>query len=167
MRGMSHTTFPWLPKGRIVPRCYLLALAQSSTIDRESGGVSLFHLVEAAAYAGERPAELPFQVHIHWRREPGEEGTEFEVRVLRVAPDGTEEPGPAVVMTMPGQATRQRFAAVRAPSTDGPHELRVEWRKPGTEEWHLEPAFWPITLIAAAQPTSAAPPETTDGPAQQ
>lgn len=109
--------------------------------------------------ADKRPDVLGLEVHCHWLASADEIGKEFELRVLRVAEDGTEEPGPAVVMVPRSIITRNKFFALKTPEKFGLYRLFTEWRQPSDESWTRGNVYWPI-VVKEIKPPQAKPAAT-------
>lgn len=129
--------------------------------------MSLFLMVEELRFSADnRPDALGLEVHSYWLASEDEIGKQFDFRVVRVAEDGGEEPGPVVTMTIKSVITRNKFFAFKTPEKFGVYKLRTEWRVPSGEVWQIGDAYWPIVVreIKPPQPTPtpALSPPTSD-----
>lgn len=130
-----------------MPHCYMLSVCRSSSVDRDSNRISLFLMVEELRFsADKRPDILGLEVHCHWLASEDEIGKEFELRVQRIAEDGTEEPGPSVIMVPRSVITRNKFFALKTPEKFGLYKLYTEWRLPSDEGWTRGDVYWPIVV---------------------
>lgn len=132
-------------------RCYLLAVCQASSIDRDSNCLTLFQMIEQMQFMGPWPPVLSIEVHTYWKGVAEDVGQEMECRVIRVAEDGREESGPTNPFAMSAVRVRNRHFAFTMPTRPGSHELRVEWRARGSEDWVRESAFWPFVVESLSE----------------
>lgn len=145
----------------------MLTVCRTSSIDKDTNRMSLFLMVEELRFTAEtRPEALGFEVHTHWLCSDDAIGHEFEFRVVREAPDGSEEPGPSVVMVPRSPITRNKFFALKTPEKFGLYKLRTEWRRREDESWTKGVTYWPIVVneIKPLQPktTPALPTPTSN-----
>ncbi len=134
-----------------MPRCYLLAVSHSSSLDKGTNVLSLFHLVEGLTlHDSAMPPQgaIDVQLHVYWQCEPEEVGTTLEFRVVRRMADGLSEPGPSIVLPLTHRRFRFRTQGLRPPSRAGDLELRVQWRRQGEDDdaWREDPAWWPLDI---------------------
>ncbi len=135
-------------------RCYLLTVCQASSLDRDSNAISLFNMIEGISVPVEGlGVEIPVQVHVYFSVEADEfQHSAFEMRVIRVGADGEEDPGGSLPFrTEEAGRMRVRAQALRLPRAYGNFNLRVEWRRADTEEWHAEPNRWPFDLTPLSE----------------
>lgn len=130
-------------------RCYLIALCAGSALDRVSNNFTLFNVFETLrlppAMLGQA---LPFEAHFYWLIDDAARNRDFELRLVRVAADGSEDPGGAIPFS-PGDRVRYRVRtqAIRAPHAFGNYTLRVQWRLAGEETWTTDPVIWPLEFL--------------------
>lgn len=143
-------------------RCYFLALSMGSSLDRDTNNCSIFNLVEQLTI----PAALlgtvaPIEVQAYFGVSDDARHASFDMRLIRVAPDGSEDAGEAIpIECKEGPRLRVRIFALRLPRAFGSHELRVEWAPRGTTEWHAEDARWPLHVVDADLAASSRTPST-------
>lgn len=144
-----------------MPRCYLLAIAESSVHDRDTNRLSLFHIIEEAELQQPIPTEaavgIPGELHCYMEHEPSEVGSHFELRIFVTARDtGEVVLASPVLAPYPAQKRRMRIRTkpVPVPKREGIFDYRVEWRHAGSEgAWNREATFYPLEIkIAAPQP---------------
>ena len=77
-----------------MPKCYLLAVTNGSSLDRYSNNVTLFNLIEQLNFPKQQPpppgAVLPLEIHAYFSLAPHELNHRFEVRFTLVAATGLE-----------------------------------------------------------------------------
>jgi hypothetical protein len=134
-------------------RCYLLAVCSSSSLERDTNNMSLFHLteeVQAPPFDGGQNVAL--QVHAYFEAEENEVGRTFEMRALWLAADGavTYSPNPNAPVTMEARRMRVRTQNLAMPPAFGAYKLQLEWRRDATDTWTREPAAWPFTVTRVA-----------------
>lgn len=127
--------------------CYLLAVAEGSSLDAESNNYSLFELVEKVIVAPDAPKEglvLKLETHCYWEFLPSEVDVPFEIRIVAVR--GEDE---RAGQTFSIRSTKSRMR-VRLQGTpvllEGEVRLRAEWRREGEENWHRDSAWWPLEI---------------------
>jgi len=137
-----------------MPRCYLLTLVSSSSLDQQSNNVSLFNMVEQLNLPrGAEPppgALLPVEIHAYFQLEPGELHQRFEMRFVLLASSGLEtvtDPYPHKSQTL---RFRTRTMGMPVPPVADSYQLRVDVRPVGTEQWTRDPLAWPL-LVAVAE----------------
>lgn len=142
-------------------RCYMLAVCAGSSHDKASNNFTLFSLVEQIHLPKEAlGATVPFEVHAYFMvQDAAAKHSQFEMRVIRVAPDGSEDEGATLpFQTAEGPRLRVKCAALRLPRTFGAHALRLEWRRRGDGEWRRDEAIWPLEVEQApVAPATPAP----------
>jgi len=141
-------------------RCYLLALASGSSVDQLTNNFSVFNLVEQLNVAESAlGTEVPIEVHIYWLVSQQARETEIEIRVVRVPLDGGNEDLGGPMNLKPASTDRVRFRAgnFRLPKAYGSYVLAVEWRKKGGDDWHRDPATWPLTMATMPQQSETRP----------
>jgi len=130
-----------------MPRCYLLAVSQGSSLDSESNNFTLFGLVERVSLAPGAPLEnlvLPFEMHCYWEFAPNEIDVDFEFRI--VFTDGDTERA-TQSYTLRSTKARLRIRLQGMPVLlHGKVVVRTEWRRKGEEKWSRESVFWPLEI---------------------
>lgn len=143
-----------------MPRCYLLAVSKSSSLDESTNSWSLFNLVEEVQIGGglgeEQVVEvrpvLPYEIHAQWEFQEDEMGTPFEFRIS-IELDGQEPlESQTFTITSEHRRNRVRMTGVQVPGV-GSGQVRARWRQTGDEEWTLEPVAWPIEFSLSATDT--------------
>jgi hypothetical protein len=130
-----------------MPDCYLLAVAEGSSLDQHSNNLSLFSLVEILRLRPppNAPPIAPFEIHSYWQLSPDEIGVTFEWRLVFVAPDN-EVPWEKV-FEFRSPTVRHRFRVFGFPVlVSGQIRLQVDWRESGTQQWQRCDVFWPIEI---------------------
>ncbi|MEO8902526.1 MAG: hypothetical protein ABI488_11080 [Polyangiaceae bacterium] len=140
-----------------MPRCYLLTLASSSSVDQQSNNVSLFNVVEQVNLPrGVEPppgALLPMEIHAYFQLDPSELNQRIEVRFALVADTGLEALTEAYTHKSSTLRYRTRTMGVPVPPVPGNYQVRVDHRVLGGDEWQRDPAAWPlIVAVAEARP---------------
>jgi hypothetical protein len=140
-----------------MPRCYLLTLASSSSVDQQSNNVSLFNVVEQVNLPrGVEPppgALLPIEIHAYFQLEPGELNQRLEVRFALVADTGLEALTDAFPHKSATSRYRTRTMGVPVPPVPGNYQVRVDYRHAGGDQWKRDAAAWPlIVALAEARP---------------
>jgi hypothetical protein len=133
-------------------RCFMIAVAQGSTLDRYSNNFSLFLLLEQfrpAAY----PARLSVYSHAFFEIDGGELGVEHEVRLVVLSGARTAFSSGAVAFKPAGDRHRIRVSGLVFPEP-GHYRVMVEWRVKGADAeapWTREPLAWPIRADVPVQ----------------
>ncbi len=140
-----------------MPRCYLLTLASSSSLDQQSNNVSLFNMVEQINLPrGVEPppgAVLPIELHAYFQLDAHELNQRFEMRFVLVASSGLETPTDAYPHKSATLRYRTRTMGVPVPPIADSYEVRIDTRVVGTEHWARDPLAWPlIVTVAEARP---------------
>jgi hypothetical protein len=123
----------------------MIAVAQSSTLDRYSNNFSLFLLLEQfrpSAY----PARLAVFSHAFFEMDAAEGGVEHEVRLVVVQGSRSFFVSDAVSFKPAGERHRVRISGLAFPEP-GLYRVMVEWRlrsDDATAPWTREPIAWPI-----------------------
>ena len=143
--------------GPPMPRCYLLTLAGSSSVDQQSNNVSLFNVVEQLNLPrGVEPppgALLPVEIHAYFLLEPTELNQRFEMRFVLVASSGLETSTDAFSHKSATQRYRTRTMGTPVPPIADNYQLRVDTRAVGSEAWARDPLAWPLVVtLAEARP---------------
>ncbi len=134
-----------------MPRAYLIAIAESSSLDHETQNLSLFKLVEQIQIPSDAaiPAVVGYEVHSYWEFETDEIGKRFDARMVtegsfRMASDP---------ISFVAEKTRMRLRApgVGLPSL-GQLRLSVEICAAGSNAWMPSAIWWPL-LVEQAQTT--------------
>ena len=126
-------------------RCFMIAVAQGSTLDRYSNNFSLFLLLEQfrpAAY----PARLSVFSHAFFEIDADEAGVQHQVRLLVVQGSRTVFASEAVSFKPSGERHRVRVSGLAFPEP-GLYRVMVEWRASGDDDgaaWTRESIAWPI-----------------------
>jgi hypothetical protein len=141
--------------------CYMLALCAGSSVDRMTGAMSLFQLIDEISIPSTVLGQaVPVELHAYFFVDEESRSASFEMRAIRVLADGREDVGgPLPFKTDHSPRVRVRVSALQLPLSFGAHALRVEWRLAGTDTWHGGPARWPLVLNEAAVPTPGTLPE--------
>lgn len=138
-----------------MPKCYLLAVAGGSSLDRYTNNVTLFNLIEQLNFPKERPPPpgtvLPLEVHAYFELRPSELNRRFEVRFVLVAASGLETPTDGFSHKSATPRYRTRTVGLPVPPVAGSYDLRVDTRDEGAESWRREDLHWPLT-IAETEP---------------
>lgn len=140
-----------------MPRCYLLTLASSSSLDQQSNNVSLFNVVEQVNLPrGVEPppgALLPVEIHAYFQLDPSELNQRFELRFTLVASTGLETITDAYPHKSSTPRYRTRTMGMPVPPIADSYQLRIETRPVGSEDWARDPMTWPlIVALAEARP---------------
>jgi hypothetical protein len=125
-----------------MPRCYCLAIAESSALDSYTNNWSLFNLVEQLALS-EFPAVLPLQVHSFWKFAPDETNIDFQFRLVLIPQEGDIVPSNVLPLKSPTIRYRHRASGLSIPHP-GEYELRIEWHNLGDATWVRSDVFWPL-----------------------
>jgi hypothetical protein len=125
-------------------RCFMIAVAQGSTLDRYSNNFSLFLLLEQfrpSAY----PAHLAVFTHAFFEVDADEVGIEQQVRLVVVGGNQDAFVSGPVSFKPAGERHRVRISGLAFPQP-GLFRVMVEWRTGGDEgaAWNREAAGWPI-----------------------
>ena len=140
-----------------MPRCYLLTLASSSSVDQQSNNVSLFNVVEQINLPrGAEPppgALLPMEIHAYFQLEHAELNQRLEMRFALVASSGLEALTDAYPHKSSTLRYRTRTMGLPVPPIEGSYQVRVDWRSAGSELWSRDPLSWPLVVaLAEARP---------------
>lgn len=123
----------------------MIAVAQSSTLDRYSNNFSLFLLLEQfrpTAY----PARLSVFSHAFFEIDAGDNGVEHQVRLLVVQGGRTAFASEAVSFKPAGERHRVRISGLAFPEP-GLYRVMAEWRvrsEDADAPWTREAVAWPI-----------------------
>src|SRR6187431_2764821 len=125
-----------------MPRCYLLTLASSSSLDQQSNNVSLFNIVEQLNLPrGVEPppgALLPIEIHAYF---------------LLVPSSGLETSTDAFSHKSATLRFRTRTMGMPIPPIADNYQLRVDTRALGSEDWSRDLLSWPLVVaLAEARP---------------
>jgi hypothetical protein len=138
-----------------MPRCYLLTLASSSSVDQQSNNVSLFNVVEQINLPrGVEPppgALLPMEIHAYFQLDPSELNQRLEVRFALVGSSGLEALTDPYTHKSSTLRYRTRTMGMPVPPIEGTYVLRVDWRPAGAEHWSRDPLSWPLVVALAEQ----------------
>jgi len=105
---------------------------------------SLFNLTEQIQ--AKFPVNLPFETHLFWKFSPEEYEQPFECRVVLVSSTGTEVPSRPMVFQSNTPRFRARVIGLPTIENPGEYQIRVDWRRPATENWVRCDSFWPLTI---------------------
>lgn len=123
----------------------MIAVAQSSTLDRYSNNFSLFLLLEQFRPSS-YPARLSVFSHAFFEIDADETGAEHQVRLLVVQAGRVVFTSESVAFKPAGERHRVRIAGLAFPEP-GLYRVMVEWRVKSDDEaapWTREQASWPI-----------------------
>lgn len=141
-----------------MPRCYMLTLASSSSLDQQSNNVSLFNVVEQLNLPrGVEPppgALLPVEIHAYFQLQGSELNQRFETRFVLVASSGLETSTDAYTHKSATLRYRTRTMGLPVPPIPDNYELRLDTRPLGSEHWLRDPLGWPLAVaLAEARPS--------------
>ncbi len=141
-----------------MPKCYLLAVASGSSLDRYSNNVTLFNLVEQLNFPKDRlpppGSVLPLEVHAYFELEPHEVNQSFDVRFSLVAPTGLETVTDPFAHKSTTSRFRTRTIGLPVPPVAGTYDLRVDTRRGATDGWRRDTLIWPL-IVAETEPRPA------------
>ncbi len=131
-------------------RCFAVAVAEGSSLDRYTNNFSLFQLFEQfrpSAY----PASLPVYLHAFLELDAGDQGVEHEVRILLLHGGNVVFASVVLSFRPEGERHRVRVRGLTFPEP-GLYSVALEWRRKaqgeaqgaGEEPWTREPVRWPI-----------------------
>jgi len=107
-----------------MPRAYLFAVCQASSLDQRTNNFSLFVLVEQLQCA-QFPARVPLEVHVYYEFEEVERGVPHEVRLELVNSAGDRVwQSPPTTVTTPSP----RHRLILGP---GPETVGIPFSEPG------------------------------------
>lgn len=137
-----------------MPKCYLLTVAAGSSLDQQSNNVTLFNLVEQINVppgATPRPgARIPLEIHAYLQAEATELGQEFELRFSLVnLATGLETLTDPATHRIPTIRLRTRALGLPFPPVLGHYDLRVDFRRPGNDDWVRDSHRWPLSFVEA------------------
>ena len=140
-----------------MPRCYLLTLASSSSLDQQSNNVSLFNMVEQLNLPrGVEPppgALLPVEIHAYFQLEPRELNQRFEMRFVLVASSGLETSSDTYPHKSATLRYRTRTMGMPVPPIADSYQLCIDLREVGSDHWLRDPIGWPLLVtVAEARP---------------
>src|SRR6187402_3559670 len=129
-----------------MPRCYLLTLSSSSSLDQQSNNVSLFNVVEQLNLPrGVEPppgALLPVEIHAYFQLAQSELNQRFEMRFVLVASTGLETSTDGFTHKSSTLRYRTRTMGMPVPPIADSYELRVDTRPLGSEPWVRDLLAW-------------------------
>lgn len=138
-----------------MPRCYLLTLASSSSLDQQSNNVSLFNMVEQLNLPrGVEPppgALVPVEIHAYFQLDAGEVNQRFELRFVLVASTGLETSTDAFTHKSATLRYRTRTMGLPVPPIADGYQLCVDTRLVGSERWTRDPMSWPLIVAVAEE----------------
>jgi hypothetical protein len=141
-----------------MPKCYLLALASGSSLDRYSNNVTLFSLVEQLNFPKEQPpppgAVVPLEIHAYFELGEGEVNQRFDIRFALVAETGLETLSDVFSHRSNTPRFRTRTLGLPLPPVPGAYTLTVDTRPAEGSVWQRANVTWPIT-IAETEPRPA------------
>ncbi|HEU0009073.1 MAG TPA: hypothetical protein VFT34_04570 [Verrucomicrobiae bacterium] len=117
-------------------------------------------MIERIALEGEEPptVEQPirtrFQVHAYWRFSQEDVNAEFESRLIAIV-DGVDFAYSKTFNIKPqARKARQRVKGLAIVAV-GETELRLEWRKKGSQLWERSQAVWLLKIEFTQKGTTA------------
>jgi hypothetical protein len=133
--------------GDVAVRCFMIAVAQGSTLDRYTNNFSLFLLLEQFRPSS-YPARLSVFSHAFFEVDAGEIGVAHEVRLVVLRAGAAVFATEPVALTPAGERHRVRISGLAFPEP-GLYRVTVEWRRRPPQgdtaaEWQRESAAWPI-----------------------
>lgn len=138
-----------------MPRCYLLTLASSSSLDQQSNNVSLFNVVEQLNIPrGVEPppgALVPVEIHAYFQLEPSELNQRFEMRFVLVASSGLETSTDAYPHKSATLRYRTRTMGMPVPPIADSYQVCIDSRPVGSEHWQRDAMSWPLIVALAEQ----------------
>ena len=141
-----------------MPKCYLLALASGSSLDRYSNNVTLFSLVEQLNFPKEQPpppgAVVPLEIHAYFELSEGEVNQRFDIRFALVAETGLETLSDVFSHRSNTPRFRTRTLGLPLPPVPGTYTLTVDTRAAEGSVWQRAYVTWPVT-IAETEPRPA------------
>lgn len=135
-----HGRGPW-GLSRVV-RCFLVAVAQNSSLDRYTNNFSLFQLLEQvrpSAY----PARLAVYCHAFFEVAEEERGVDHETRIVLVGGGKVVSSTAPVAFRPSGERHRVRTHGLVVPDA-GLYHVMAETRPAGSGEWTRAGAAWPL-----------------------
>ncbi len=123
----------------------MIAVAQSSTLDRYSNNFSLFLLLEQFRPSG-YPARLAVFSHAFFEIDGDEGGVEHQVRLVVLHGSRSTFESDPVTFKPAGERHRVRISGLAFPEP-GLYRVTVEWRVASGDDsapWTREPIAWPI-----------------------
>lgn len=132
-----------------MPRCYLLLLSASSSLDQHTNNVSLFQLVEQVHFpAGAKLHSgrgIPLEIHAYFHVAEEEQGKPIDVRYCLRASSGLETFSDVITHRSTTPRYRTRSIGVPFPPALGHYVLCIDYRV-GEGPWSRDPLEWPITF---------------------
>lgn len=131
-----------------MPTAYLVAVAEGSSLDRDTGNLTLFKLLEQLQVVPEArfPAVVPYEVHSCWEFADAERGQTYEARMVT---DGAfrmaSEP---ISFRAEKSRMRLRMSGLGLPSL-GQVRVTVEIRPGGGSTWLSSGISWPLLVEQA------------------
>jgi hypothetical protein len=127
-----------------MPRCYLLAIAQGSALDRYTNNWTLFSLIEQVQVS-QMPADVNLETHVYWEFAPDEYNQGFDMRLVLVRANGERAGSQSLELSSGTRRHRMRLSGLRLDAL-GECLLTVEWRERGEQEWNRSDVAWPLTV---------------------
>jgi hypothetical protein len=132
-----------------MPTCYLLAVAEGSSLDQDTNTFSLFRLLETVTVhvteESSEPIGLPLEVHAYWMFSEEEQNREYEFRLVLEDDDSVVLASDPFKMKTPKSNHRVRIRGIQVPKKPITR-IQVEWTRAGTIEWQRERAWWPLNV---------------------
>ena len=129
--------------------CFLLAVAQSSTLDRYTNNFSLFFLLEECTPSA-YPAKLQVSTHAFFEVDAADRGSGHEVRLAVTRGKETCFVSDVVKFEPKSERHRVRMGGLVLPEP-GAYRVNVEWKNAGDDEWTREGLSWPIKANVPVQ----------------
>lgn len=127
-----------------MPRCYLLAVAYGSALDRYTNNWTLFSLTEQLQLP-QVPAQVNLETHVYWEFTPPEYNEDFDMRLVLVLGDGNRVGSQPFELRSATRRFRMRLTGLRLEAT-GECFLTTEWRRRGEEAWTRCDVAWPLVV---------------------
>ena len=139
-------------------KCYLIAVAGGSSLDRYTNNVTLFNLVEQLNWPKGQVAPpgvvLPLEVHAYFELAPEELNQRFDVRFTLVASTGLETVTDSFSHRSSTARYRTRTVGLPMPPVVGEYWLCVDTRQTDSSSWQRDRLSWPL-IFAEAEPRPA------------
>ncbi len=136
----------------------LLLSCVGSAIDKDSGALSLFNIIDEIQVPAEALGQpVPIETHFHVTSIE-ESGREVEVRVIWRNAEGIETPSlaPTLAFLPRHQRMKVRSLVTVLPAAFGSYRRHVEWRYKGSDEWQRD--VLSSTFVIRPEPVPEAAP---------
>jgi hypothetical protein len=133
--------------------CYLFAVCESSTLDKETNNWSLFNLINGIELKAAAPPQgseiiLPLELHTHWRFTDAEIGETFYWRIVSSIADQINASKPYDFQI---KTTHHRHRVKGLPILlEGSTAIFAEWRIGESQQWVSNPLKWPLRIARVA-----------------